>query len=402
MADLINVIAEWMHDVLAGLGVSELIAGILVKIVGSLTVALISMGFVIFIIWLERKLAGRIQDRFGPNRAGPFGLFQPFADIIKIFTKEYITPVGADKGLFNIAPVLGLASVLLIWAVFPFAVNVIGGDIHVGVLFVIASGSFGILSIIMAGWSSNNKYALLGASRAVAMLISYEIPMIISLLVPVLLANSMQLSEIVAAQRPWFIVVAPLAALIFFISSMAEIGKAPFDLLEAESELVAGYHTEYTGMKFGMFYVSEFLHQFTIGALITTLFCGGWAGPYAEQVPMLGVVYFYLKTFFWYVVISWIRLSLPRIRIDEMLNFNWRFLIPVSFVNLIIVAVLDRVLVELGVAHWLYVLILSLQSLLVLAVALVVTNTLVEPVEREEFPSRPVAVPPESELVETV
>lgn len=400
MTDVINLIGNWLREVLLGWGVSELWTGLILKSAAALLVALISMGFVIFIIWLERKLAGRIQDRLGPNRAGPYGLFQSFADIIKIFTKEYITPEGADRTLFNIAPVLGLASVLLIWAVFPFASTLVGGDINVGVLFVVASGSFGILSILMAGWSSNNKYALLGASRAVAMLISYEIPMIMSLLVVVLLAKSMQLSEIVASQQPWFILTAPLAALIFFISSMAEIGKAPFDLLEAESELVAGYHTEYTGMKFGMFYVSEFLHQFTIGALLTTLFCGGWSGPFAEQVPILGVLYFYLKTFFWYVVISWIRLSLPRIRIDEMLNLNWRFLIPVSFANLIAMAAADRLMIEFGTVRWVYVLVMLGINLVILGVGIWAVNSLAQPIQRQEFPHRPVAVPPETEILE--
>jgi len=400
MTDVINLIGNLLREILLGWGVSELWTGLILKSAAALLVALISMGFVIFIIWLERKLAGRIQDRLGPNRAGPYGLFQSFADIIKIFTKEYITPEGADRALFNIAPVLGLASVLLIWAVFPFASTLVGGDINVGVLFVVASGSFGILSILMAGWSSNNKYALLGASRAVAMLISYEIPMIMSLLVVVLLAKSMQLSEIVASQQPWFILTAPLAALIFFISSMAEIGKAPFDLLEAESELVAGYHTEYTGMKFGMFYVSEFLHQFTIGALLTTLFCGGWSGPFAEQVPILGVLYFYLKTFFWYVVISWIRLSLPRIRIDEMLNLNWRFLIPVSFANLIAMAAADRLMIEFGTARWLYVLVMLGINLVILGVGIWAVNSLAQPIQRQEFPQRPVAVPPETEVLE--
>lgn len=402
MTDLINVIGEWLRSLLLGWGISTTLTDLVLNLIGSLTVALVSMGFVIFIIWLERKLAGRIQDRFGPNRAGPYGLFQSFADIIKIFTKEYIDPAGADLTLFNIAPVLGLASVLLIWAVFPFAVNVVGADIHVGVLFVVASGSFGILSILMAGWSSNNRYALLGASRAVAMLVSYEIPMILSLLVPVLLTHSMRLSEIVEAQQPWFIFVVPLAALVFFISSMAEIGKAPFDLLEAESELVAGYHTEYTGMKFGMFYVSEFLHQFTVAALFTTLFFGGWAGPFAVRWPILGVLYFYLKTFFWYIVISWIRLSLPRIRIDEMLSFNWRFLIPVSFVNLIAVASVDRLLGIWDTPRWLYVLILFLLNGIIFWLGIWFANRSGERVERETFPQRPVAVPPDSEPAEAV
>jgi len=394
MADLINLIENWIKNIMLGWGASESLTGFVLQALGSVLVVMVCFAIVIVLIWVERKLAGRIQDRFGPNRAGPYGIFQSFADMIKIFTKEYVTPLGAEKGLYNIAPVLAMASVLAIWAVFPFAVNVIGADIHVGVLYIVAVGAFGILAILMAGWSSNNKYALLGASRSVAMLISYEIPMIVALLVPVLLSHSMKLSVIVETQKPWFIFVAPLAALIFAISSMAEIGKAPFDLLEAESELVAGYHTEYSGMKFGMFYVAEFLHQFTVGALITIFFLGGWTGPMAVRWPILGVIYFYSKSFFIYLVISWIRLTLPRIRIDEMLNLNWRFLIPVSFINLVAVAIADRVMMEFTLARWIYVLVMFGINMFILWAALVIANKNDQAVEREEFSPRPVAVPP--------
>ena len=397
MADLINLIENWIKNLLLGWGASESLTGFVLQALGSVLVVMVCFAIVIVLIWVERKLAGRLQDRFGPNRAGPYGIFQSFADMIKIFTKEYVTPTGAEKGLYNIAPVLAMASVLAIWAVFPFAINVIGADVHVGVLYIVAVGAFGILAILMAGWSSNNRYALLGASRSVAMLISYEIPMVVALLVPVLLSHSMKLSVIVEAQEPWFIFVAPLAALIFSISSMAEIGKAPFDLLEAESELVAGYHTEYSGMKFGMFYVAEFLHQFTVGALITIFFLGGWTGPMAVRWPILGVIYFYGKSLFIYLVISWIRLSLPRIRIDEMLNLNWRFLIPVSFVNLVAVAIADRVMMEFALARWIYVLIMFGLNMFILWAALVIAGKNDQAVEREEFPPRPVAVPPGTE-----
>jgi len=394
MADLINLIENWIKNIMLNWGVSEGLTGFVLQALGSVLVVMICFAIVIALIWVERKLAGRLQDRFGPNRAGPYGIFQSFADMIKIFTKEYVTPVGAEKGLFNIAPVLAMASVLAIWAVFPFAVNVIGADVHVGALYVVAVGAFGILAILMAGWSSNNKYALLGASRSVAMLISYEIPMVVALLVPVLLSHSMKLSVIIEAQEPWFIFVAPLAALVFSISSMAEIGKAPFDLLEAESELVAGYHTEYSGMKFGMFYVAEFLHQFTVGSLITIFFLGGWTGPLAVRWPILGIIYFYGKSFFVYLVISWIRLTLPRIRIDEMLNLNWRFLIPVSFINLVAVAIADRVMMEFTLARWIYVLIMFGLNMFILWAALTIAEKNDQAVEREEFSPRPVAVPP--------
>ena len=399
MADLINLIENWLENLILGWGASQELTLFILQALGSVLVVIICFVIVIALIWVERKLAGRIQDRFGPNRAGPFGIFQSFADIIKIFTKEYITPEGAEKGFYNVAPVLAIASVLAIWAVFPFAVNVLGADIHVGVLYIVAVGSFGILAILMAGWSSNNRYSLLGASRSVAMLISYEIPMVVSLLVPVLLAHSMKLSDIISGQQPWWnLIVAPLAALVFLISSMAEIGKAPFDLLEAESELVAGYHTEYSGMKFGMFYVAEFLHQYTVGALITIFFLGGWGGPLAVQWPILGFIYFHFKTFVVYLVISWIRLSLPRIRIDAMLNLNWKFLIPVSFINLVAVAIADRVMLEFSVARWIYVGIMFGLNIFILLVSLFLAGKASPEVERETFPAnRPVAVPPGTE-----
>jgi NADH-quinone oxidoreductase subunit H len=398
MANLINLIEVWLTSLLTGWGASAGLTLFILQALGSVLVVIVCFVIVIALIWVERKLAGRIQDRFGPNRAGPFGIFQSFADIIKIFTKEYVTPTGAEKIAFNIAPVLAIASVLAIWAVFPFASTVMGGDVHVGVIYIVAIGSFGILAILMAGWSSNNRYALLGASRSVAMLISYEIPMVVSMMVPVLLAHSMQLSVIVEAQRPWwFLLMAPTAALVFLISSMAEIGKAPFDLLEAESELVAGYHTEYSGMKFGMFYVAEFLHQYTVGALITIFFLGGWTGPLAARIPMLGLVYFYGKSFLVYLVISWIRLSLPRIRIDEMLDLNWKFLIPVSFVNLVAVAIADRVMQEFGLTGILYVAVMFAVNMGILLVSLYLAGKGRPAVERVTFPARPVAVPPGAE-----
>ncbi len=400
MTDLIKVIEVWIQNLLLGWGAGEELTLFILQALGSVVVVLICFVIVIALIWVERKLAGRIQDRFGPNRAGPFGIFQSFADIIKIFTKEYITPQGAEKVVYNIAPVLAIASVLAIWAVFPFAVNVIGADVHVGVLYIVAVGAFGILGILMAGWSSNNRYSLLGASRSVAMLISYEIPMVVSMLVPVVLAHSMKLSDIVSIQQPWwFLLVAPTAFVVFLISSMAEIGKAPFDLLEAESELVAGYHTEYSGMKFGMFYVAEFLHQYTVGALITIFFLGGWGGPMAQTWPVLGFIYFHIKTFVVYLIISWIRLSLPRIRIDEMLNLNWKFLIPVSFINLVLVAIADRLMLDLDLSRWMYVGIMFGINILTLLAALLLAGRNEQEIERETFPAnRPVAVPPGTKL----
>jgi NADH-quinone oxidoreductase subunit H len=342
LGDPINFIANWLGNLLLGWGLTQSAVTVILKFIGAGVTGVFGFSLVIFTIWLERKLYGRIQDRLGPNRVGPYGIFQTIPDIIKIFTKEYITPVGADKVAYNLAPILSVSAVLLIWAILPFAKTIVGTDVNVGVLYIVAVGGIGALGIILAGWSSNNKYSLLGAFRAVAQIVSYEVPMVLALLIPVLLGRTMGVSSLVNAQSVWFVIMSPIAAFIFFTSSIAETGRAPFDLLEAESELVAGFQTEYSGLKFGMFYVGEFLHAFTISALTATLFLGGWRGPWAEQIPILGVAWFFIKAFIVYFVVVLIRISMPRLRIDQMLNFNWKFLTPLALVLLIVTAVVDK------------------------------------------------------------
>jgi NADH-quinone oxidoreductase subunit H len=344
MADPINAISEWLRSLLTGLGIAPELATVLLTALGVLVMATFVLVVDILLVWVERKVVARFQDRLGPNRLGPYGLIQPLADVIKLLIKEDITPRGADRVIFNLAPIMALATVLLMWAVIPFASTILGADINVAVLYIVAVGALGTLGIIMAGWSSNNKYALLGAFRTVAQMVSYEIPMVIVLLVPVILARSMGLKSIVDAQSSWFILLAPIAALIFLVTSIAELGRAPFDLNEAESEIVAGFHIEYTGMKFGLFYAGELLHALTVSALFSTLFLGGWRGPFADQVPILGVVYLFIKAFIIYWVIMWIKYSFPRLRIDQMLGFSWKFLTPLSLVLVIAAAILDKIL----------------------------------------------------------
>jgi len=342
ISDPITFIANWLTNLLLGWGLSPEVTTVLLKFIGAFLLGTFGFALVIFTIWLERKLYGRIQDRFGPNRVGPWGIFQTFPDMIKIFTKEYITPIGADKIVYNLAPILSVSAVLLTWAVIPFAPTIVGTELNVGVIYLMAVGSIGALGIILAGWSSNNKYSLIGGFRAVAQVVSYEVPMILALLIPVLLGQTMGVNSLVYAQNIWFIFLSPIAAMIFFISCLAETGRAPFDLLEAESELVAGYQTEYSGLKFGMFYVGEFLHAFTISALTATLFLGGWRGPWAEQVPILGVFWFFIKAFIVYFFVVLIRISMPRLRIDQMLNFNWKFLTPLALVLLVVTAIVEK------------------------------------------------------------
>lgn len=340
--DPVNFIAEWLRGVLLGWGISTSLVDLMLTVLGAGILALLGMLWVIFLIWYERKMLGRIQDRFGPNRVGPWGIFQPFADMLKIFIKEYITPTGADVVPYNLAPILSVGSVLLIWSVIPFTMTIMGVNLNVGLILIIASGGLGSLAVLLAGWGSNNKYAMLAGFRAVAQLISYEVPMVIALLVPVILSGSLGVNQIVTAQKIPYLIVAPVAALVFFITSMAETGRAPFDLVEAESELVSGFNIEYSGLKFGMFYVAEFLHAFTISLLFATLFLGGWRGPFVEQFPLLGFVYLVVKTFLVYFVVILFRGSLPRFRIDQMMDLNWKVLTPLSLLSLILTALVAK------------------------------------------------------------
>ena len=344
ISDRVISISDWLLSVLMSWGLSAFWVQLILFILGAGLLSLGAMLFTIFLIWLERKLGGRIQDRIGPNRVGPWGLFQPFADMVKIFTKEYITPTGADVVLFNLAPILAIAAVLAMWAVIPLSSTVYGVNINIGVIYVLAIGALGELGIILAGLGSNNKYALLGGFRSVALLLSYTVPMSISLLVPVMLAGSMGLNDIAAAQRVWFIFQAPLAALVFFIASIAENGRAPFDLIEADSEIVAGFNIEYSGLKFGMFYVADFLHAFTAALIFTTIFLGGWRGPGAELYPILGFFYLLIKTALVYFLTILIRFSLPRLRLDHMMAFNWKYMVPLSLVALLVTAIIDKAL----------------------------------------------------------
>ena len=335
-----------MIDFLVSQGLNKDLATGISVLAGVIAVSSFGLLWIIFGIWLERKVAGRIQDRLGPNRTGPFGLLQSFADLGKLLIKEDITPVGADKVVYNVAPLLSVIAVVLIWAVVPFSKDWIGSDLNVGVLYFTGVGSLGTLAILLAGWGSNNKYALLGAFRVIAALISYEVPMILSILIPVLLAGSMSMQDIVKAQNIWYVFVVPISALLFFMSSLAEIGRSPFDLIEAESEIVAGYNIEYSGMKFGMFMAAEFLHAFTISVLTVILFLGGWRGIGANVSgaggDLIGFVWFFAKTVIVYFLVMLIRNTVPRIRIDHMMALNWKLLVPLSLVNLLVVAFIAK------------------------------------------------------------
>ncbi|GJQ52276.1 MAG: NADH-quinone oxidoreductase subunit H [Anaerolineaceae bacterium] len=354
LKDPLQVAANWLFGILAGWGVADLWAQVLIGFLGVFLLIALLMVVDILLVWVERKVVSRFQSRIGPNRVGPFGLIQPFADIIKLLIKEDTTPEGADRALYNLAPVLSMMSVLILWAVVPLAPTILGVDLNIGVLYIIGAGAIGTLSIIMAGWSSNNKYSLLGAFREVAVMLSFEIPMLTMMLIPTIFAGSMGIAAITQAQDVWFFFLAPLAAIIFLIAAIAELGRAPFDMGEAESELISGYNIEYSGMKFGMFYAGELLHAFTFGSFWAILFFGGYRFFGLEKVSaFLAIAVLLFKAFIGYWIIMWVKYTLLRIRIDHMLVFNWKFLTPVAFALLMVTAFMNALLAESPT--WLYV-----------------------------------------------
>ena len=299
------------------------------------TVVLIAfvLTMVIGAIYIERRVAGRMQARLGPNRTGPFGLLQPIADAIKVLLKENIVPSAADKLVHWFAPLVAFTPVVMIFAVIPFQNGALLADLNIGILYIVAISSVTTVGVFMAGWSSGNKYSLLGAMREVATVVSYELPLVLSIVGVVLVSGSLSLNQIVLAQNIPFILLQPLGFLIFFAASCAEINRSPFDLLEADSELVAGFHTEYSGMKFAMFYLVEYAEAIAMSAIITTIFLGGWRGPWLP--PWL---WFIVKTLIVFFVMVWIRATLPRVRIDQLMAFAWKFLLPLALINLFITA----------------------------------------------------------------
>jgi NADH-quinone oxidoreductase subunit H len=302
-------------------------------IVGIVVVLAFVLILVIVYIYFERRALSRFQIRIGPNRLGPEGIFQPLATAAKILLKEDIVPTKADKVVHFLAPILVFIPILMIFAVVPFGEKAIFTDLNVGIVYVVAISSISAVGIYMAGWGSSNKYALIAAMRTVAQIVSYELPVVLSILGVVMLAGSLSMNQIVMAQKIPFIFMQPLGFLIFFIGALAEMNRCPFDLLEADSEIVAGYHTEYSGMKFAMFYLGEYGHAVAYSAIISTLFLGGWQGPLLP--PVLWLIIKMLIVFF---VIVWIRSTLPRFRVDQLMSFAWKGLFPLAIINLFIVA----------------------------------------------------------------
>ena len=308
----------------------------IVPVIAPFIVLNVVVGIVTYVTLLERKFAARMQSRIGPYRVGPHGLLQPIADAIKLMMKEDVVPTAADRRVFNLAPIVFLIPCMLIFATIPFAPGLGVADLNIGILFFLAVSSMEIVGLFMAGWGSNNKYALLSAMRAVNQIISYDLPFIFSALVPVMLAGSLKLSDIAAAQSGlWFVfypVIGQLAFIAFIVSTLAAENRVPFDILEAESELVAGFRVEYSGMKFALIQLGEYAHMVGSSFLGALLFLGAWAGPGPEW---MGPIWFLLKAMFIFLLVTWVRWSFVRIRVDQILALSWKVLLPTTLALLV-------------------------------------------------------------------
>ena len=345
LSGLSSLITEWIDD-----WGPQWLASIVSGLLGSLGILAVIGPTLLLLIWLERKVIARMQMRYGPNRVGPRGALQPVADAIKLILKEELVPRAADKWMFLLPPVLIFIPGLLVWGVLPFGPNMQVADLNVGVLFLLAVGGSNVLVIFMAGWASNNKYALFGAMRVVAMSISYEIPMVLALLTVVFFTGTMSLNGIVQWQQSEDLILLPLlpmAAFTFFFASVAELNRTPADIAEAESEIVAGYHTEYSGMRFGLFYAVELANALAVSAFVATFFLGGWwLWGLDEWVPSWGILL--AKTGAVYFLLIWMRGTLPRLRIDQLMDFCWKFLVPAGLLFMVAAAVERTLLLEEG------------------------------------------------------
>jgi len=318
-------------------------------IISVLIIVSLLTGFA-YLTLLERRVLARMQVRIGPNRAGPLGLLQPVADGIKLFFKEELIPTQADRTIFVLAPIVTLIPALIILAVVPLGPPIelfgrtitlgLAPEINVGVLYLMAVSSISVYGIVLAGWSSNNKYSLMGAMRSSAQMISYELALGLAFIGPILLAGSMSLQAIVDGQASvWYIVYQPIGFVVFLLASIAEVNRAPFDMPEAEQELTAGYHSEYSGMKFALLFMAEYDKMIAVSAIAATLFLGGYQGPFLDQAPLLGPVYLFVKVVAILLLMIWLRATLPRFRYDRLMAFGWKILLPLALANVALTAV---------------------------------------------------------------
>jgi NADH-quinone oxidoreductase subunit H len=325
----------------------ETVLFLIEALVKTIVVVSVLMGFVAYLTLAERKVLGRLQVRFGPNRVGPYGLLQPVADGIKSFVKEDIIPANADKPLFVLAPMIAMFAALSLFAVIPFggtvhlfgrAVKLVIGDVDIGLLYVFAFATLGEYGIVLGGWSSGNKYGVLGSLRAAAQMISYEVSLGLIVMGTLILAGSLRLTDIVEAQaHMWFVVYQPFAFFLYLVAGLAEINRTPFDMPEAESELACGFNIEYSSMKFALFFMAEYTHMVAVAALAATLFLGGWLGPF-PTVPGLGPLWFFIKVCVLVFFFIWERGTFPRLRYDQIMQFGWKVLFPLALANTVVTA----------------------------------------------------------------
>jgi NADH-quinone oxidoreductase subunit H len=331
---LIKVIGDLIATVVTAVGLGPAWVTAVQLAVAALVVVVFVALVVLFLVWWERKVSARIQMRLGPMRVGPHGLFQTVADAVKLLQKEDITPANVDRGIYFWAPVVTFVTALAVYVAIPFGKGLLVSDLNIGILYILSITTFTVIGLLMAGWSSNNKYSLLGGFRSAAQVVSYEVPMALAVLGVILFTQTLSMGEIVSQQSKfyeWYIWRQPIGFLIYFVAATAECNRTPFDLPEADSELVAGFVTEYSGMKFAMFFLAEFLNMFTVAAIATTLFFGGWNGPFLPSW-----MWFMIKTLIGVFILMWFRWTYPRLRVDQLMGFAWKFLLPLAFLNLLI------------------------------------------------------------------
>jgi len=327
--------SDLIRNILSALGFGSFLTNLVMDLVYFVAVAAVITFNIIIILWVDRRGAGFFQERVGPNRVGPFGLLQSMVDAVKLIGKESIIPAAVDKTVYKLAPIFIFTVTIMLYAVLPYGKGMSAVNINVGILYFTAISSTSTVAIIMAGWGSNNKYSLLGGMRTVAQIISYEIPLCFSMLGIVMITGTLNLNEIVASQNGiWNIIKQPVAFIIFIIAALAELNKPPFDMMDAEQEIIAGYHTEYTGMRFALFYMAEYANLFAMAALGVTLFLGGWHGPILPSW-----LWFMIKSYFMIFILLWLRWTLPRARIEKMMQFNWKVLIPISIANIFVTGI---------------------------------------------------------------
>ena len=378
--ELMKLLTEYLGRVLPGPAV-EPTASVIKWVIIAVVILAVVQVTMLYATWLERKFVGRIQDRIGPNRVGPFGLLQPIADMIKMLTKEDITPASSHRWVYNLAPFLVVPPALIVFSVVPVGLGLIPTDLSVGILFFLAIGSTAVIPLFMAGWGSRNKYTVIGAMRAVAQIVSYEIPQILSLVGVLLLAGTLSMQHIVISQGPlptavdafpgvWYVFLQPIAFVVFLLATAAEVERTPFDVPEAESEIIAGYHTEYSGIKFGMFYLAIYFLTIAAASLGTILFLGGWQPPIAQLSFIPGFFWFAGKVLLLILFFMWLRGTLPRLRVDQMMELCWKVLVPIALANLLIAALVGKLTHESGASPVMTFFGFALANILLLAVTI--------------------------------